>query len=222
MAVSPLLERLVGLRVVAAIRADSASLAVAVGHALARGGLAGYSVTFSIPGAPAALAALRRDFPNALVGAGMVCTPDGCAAARAAGADFVMSPHLYPAVVSAAREGSIPLIVGAMTPTEIFEAWEAGATCVSLFPASTLGPAYLSAVRGPFSHIPLLPSGDITLPSLGEWLRAGAIAVEMDDGLTASDANEVEAKARGMALALRELRSPPETTLGPGGAREHG
>jgi len=94
-----------------------------------------------------------------------------------AGAKFLVTPTVELDVIETARRYGVVIIPGAMTPTEILTAWEAGADMVKVFPASVLGPSYLKAVRGPLPQIPLVPTGGITADNAGEFIRAGAAMV---------------------------------------------
>jgi len=200
------LERLRSTGVVAVIRAASADAALAMSHALVRGGVSGIEITFSTPGAPEAIARARAELPNALIGAGTVLTPEQLDAACAAGATFLVSPHLDERLVSRAGERGVPFLPGAFTPTEIVRAHQAGAACVKLFPGSQLGPAYVKALRGPLPQIPLMPTGGVDEQNLAEWLGAGVVAVGMGGKLAAGSPDEIESAARRVAAALARAR----------------
>lgn len=201
------LEALRAVGVVAVIRAASVDAALAMSHALVRGGVLGIEITFSTPGAAAAIARARRELPAALVGAGTVLDRDELAAACDAGATFLVSPHFDAELVSAARERGAPFLPGALTPTEIVRAHRAGAACVKLFPGSAVGPAYLKALRGPLPHIPLMPTGGVDENNLGEWLAAGAVAVGMGGKLAQGTPGEVEDAARRVRQKLDAVRA---------------
>jgi 2-dehydro-3-deoxyphosphogluconate aldolase/(4S)-4-hydroxy-2-oxoglutarate aldolase len=94
------------------------------------------------------------------------------------------------------------MLPGAITPTEVVAAWDAGATCVKLFPGSLVGPDYLKALRGPLPDIPLMPTGGVSAENLGQWFAAGAVAVGIGGNLAKGSAAEVEAAARATAAAL--------------------
>jgi 2-dehydro-3-deoxyphosphogluconate aldolase/(4S)-4-hydroxy-2-oxoglutarate aldolase len=108
---------------------------------------------------------------------GTVLTADEVDRAVDAGARFVVSPSVVPEVIEAAQRHGIASYPGALTPTEIHTAWRAGATAVKLFPAGTLGPSYLTAVRAPLPDVPLVPTGGVDVEAVGAWLDAGAVAV---------------------------------------------
>jgi 2-dehydro-3-deoxyphosphogluconate aldolase/(4S)-4-hydroxy-2-oxoglutarate aldolase len=201
------LERLRVTGVMAVIRGASIDAALQTSHALVRGGVTGIEITFSTPGAAAAIERARRELPSALVGAGTVLSHADLAAACDAGAEFLVSPHLDETLVEAARLRGVPFLPGALTPTEVVRAWHAGAACVKLFPGSAVGPGYVKALRGPLPHVPLMPTGGVDEKNLGEWLAAGAVAVGMGGALATGSAEAIEAAARRISQALRAART---------------
>ncbi len=203
---NPFLTRLAEVGVVAVIRAASIDAALAVSHALVRGGVTGIEITFSTPGAAEAIARARRELPNALVGAGTVLDAASLRAACDAGASFLVSPHTDETLIAAGRERGVPFLPGALTPTEIVRAWQLGATCVKVFPGSAVGPGYLKALKGPLPHIALMPTGGVDEKNLGEWLAAGAVAVGMGGSLATGTPEAIEAAAQRASAALRAAR----------------
>lgn len=206
MDVSKFLGDLRKVGVVAVIRGSSADAAVAMSHALVRGGVLGIEITFSTPNAAEAIARAAKELPNALVGAGTVLKHEDLDAACRAGAKFLVSPHLDESLVAAARERGVPFLPGGLTPTEIVRAFTAGAACVKVFPGSAVGPSYLKAIRGPLPHIPLMPTGGVDEKNIGDWLAAGAVAVGMGGNLAQGTPEEVEAAARRISARFAELR----------------
>jgi 2-dehydro-3-deoxyphosphogluconate aldolase/(4S)-4-hydroxy-2-oxoglutarate aldolase len=204
---SAFLQSLRATGVVGVIRAPSAESAVEIGHALARGGVTGIEVTFSTPGAAKAILRLREALPDALVGAGTVLDANQLAAACAAGALFLVSPHFDEQLVGAANERGVPFLPGAFTATEVVRAWNAGAACVKLFPGSAVGPGYVKALRGPLPHIPLMPTGGADENNLADWLEAGAVAVGMGGKLATGSIEDIETAARRVSRALSEARA---------------
>lgn len=112
-----------------------------------------------------------------LIGAGTILIPEQAREAVGAGARFLVSPCVLPEVIDAARELEVMMIPGAFTPTEIYNAWSLGVDIVKIFPAVRFGPEYLRAIRGPLPHIPIMPTSDVDASNVGEWFRAGAVAV---------------------------------------------
>jgi len=203
---TPFVTQLSRTGVVAVIRAASVDAALACSHALVRGGVTGIEITFSTPGAADAIARARRELPNALIGAGTVLDRASLEAACDAGALFLVSPHTDEQLLDAARERHVPFLAGALTPTEVVRAWQAGAACVKLFPGSVVGPSYVKALRGPLPHIPLMPTGGVDEKNLGEWFAAGVVAVGMGGALATGTPEAIEATARRVSAALRAAR----------------
>lgn len=145
--------------------------------ALQLGGVHCVEITMTTPGALRAIEEASEKLTGVLMGAGTVL--DGTTARQAilAGAKFLVTPTVELDVIEMAHRYGVVVIPGAMTPTEILTAWEAGADMVKVFPASVLGPSYLKAVRGPLPQIPLVPTGGITGDNAGEFIRAGAAMV---------------------------------------------
>lgn len=159
------------------IRIQTAEDLVRIAEALYAGGLTCIEITMNTPGALKAIETAHERLPNVVLGAGTVL--DGITAREAllAGAQFLVTPTLKLDVLEVAHRYSVPAVIGAMTPTEILTAWEAGATMVKVFPASVLGPRYLQEIHGPLPQIPLVPTGGITADNAGDFIRAGAVAV---------------------------------------------
>jgi 2-dehydro-3-deoxyphosphogluconate aldolase/(4S)-4-hydroxy-2-oxoglutarate aldolase len=144
-------------------------------------GLTTLEITADTPEFDACLARLHAVTDGAMnLGAGTVCSTDDLARARAAGAAFIVTPVVVPEVIAAA---GMPVFAGAYTPTEIYNAWSAGAAMVKVFPADGLGPDFIRAVRGPFPQIPLLPTGGVTRETLPAFARAGAAGFGMGSPL---------------------------------------
>jgi 2-dehydro-3-deoxyphosphogluconate aldolase/(4S)-4-hydroxy-2-oxoglutarate aldolase len=202
----PFLKTLSEVTVVAVIRAASADAAVATSHALVRGGVTGIEVTFSTPGAADAIRRVKEELPSALIGAGTVLEIAELDAACDAGAKFLVSPHFDPALLERARSRGVPYLPGALTPTEIVRAWRAGAACVKLFPGSAVGPSYVKAIRGPLPDVPLMPTGGVDEKNLGEWLKAGVVAVGMGGALATGSLDEIEKASRRITSALEVQR----------------
>jgi len=169
-------------RVMPIIRCHSGADAVRLGRALIEAGFGALEVSLTTPGALDAIAELAA-IGAAQVGAGTVLTVQDVADAHAAGATFMVTPASTESLSeSVARE--LPVLAGALTPTEILAAWNAGATAVKLFPAELGGPTYFSALRAPLPDIPLIPVGGITVESGRDYLSRGAVALGVGSPLT--------------------------------------
>jgi 2-dehydro-3-deoxyphosphogluconate aldolase/(4S)-4-hydroxy-2-oxoglutarate aldolase len=162
----------------AILRSADASALPAVAQALAAGGVTCLEVTLTTAGALDALARIRAELgPDVAVGAGTVITGDQARDALAAGAEFLVAPVVDTAVIRDAADRGVPCYPGAWTPTEISQAWRAGAAAVKLFPASTGGPAHLRQLRAPLPDIPLIAVGGVGIDEARDYLDAGACAV---------------------------------------------
>ncbi len=193
--------------IIPVIRAESADAAVAVVEALMEAGLTVAEITMTVPGAIEAIASVARRFGDkVLVGAGTVTDAETVGRALDAGASFIVSPCLIPEVIAAARRADVTVMPGALTPTEVFDAFRLGGDMVKVFPAQSVGgAAYLRALRGPFPDIPLVPTGGVTLDSVRELFDAGAAAVGVGSELISKDALARRDYAAIGALATRFL-----------------
>jgi len=170
--------------IVAVIRLESADVLAGVVDALAGGGVRVIEVTMTVPGAIAAIGRLASSVADdVLIGAGTVLDPETARQAIDAGARFVVSPVFRPATIAACHALDVPAIPGCYTPTEILNAWEAGADIVKVFPANGLGPSFLKDVRAPLPQVKLMPTGGVSIANVGDWLRAGAVAVGVGGAL---------------------------------------
>jgi 2-dehydro-3-deoxyphosphogluconate aldolase/(4S)-4-hydroxy-2-oxoglutarate aldolase len=206
-------------RIVAVLRLEHADRLSAVVEALAAGGIRVFEVTMTVPRAIEAIAHLTLTTPDdALIGAGTVV--DAATAGRAidAGARFVVGPVFRRDVMAACQERGVPAMPGCLTPTEILDAWEAGADIVKVFPSTALGPAFIKDVRAPLPQVKLMPTGGVSIDNAADWLRAGAIAVGIGSALV--DAASVEAgdfaaitrKAERLVANITAVRLKPDTT----------
>jgi 2-dehydro-3-deoxyphosphogluconate aldolase/(4S)-4-hydroxy-2-oxoglutarate aldolase len=165
------------LPVVGILRGFSAAESVRLVKASVEGGLRNIEVTMNSPGAEDQIRRIREIAgPGVNVGAGTVVTLAALKGALRAGAGFIVTPALVPEVVRACVDRKIAVFPGAMTPSEILQAWHLGATLVKVFPADRLGPEFIKAVKAPFPEIPLMPTGGITVETLAAFKKAGASA----------------------------------------------
>lgn len=208
-------ERIRAGGLIAILRLDEAGDLLPAAEALVAGGVTAVEFTLTTPGAVAALAPARARLGDAVVlGVGTVLSPEAAREAMAAGAAFVVTPTVLPEVVRLCRAGGVPVIPGAFTPTEILQAWELGASLVKVFPAGPVGPRYIRDVRGPFPHIPLVPTGGVTLESAGAFIQAGAVALGVGSELAPRDLvarrawGDLTARARAFAAAVTCARGP--------------
>ncbi|MEP6857847.1 MAG: bifunctional 4-hydroxy-2-oxoglutarate aldolase/2-dehydro-3-deoxy-phosphogluconate aldolase [Gemmatimonadales bacterium] len=202
--------------IIPVIRAPSGDAAVAVVEALLQAGLRVAEITMTVPNAIDAIASVAKRFAGqVLVGAGTVTDAETVRRARDAGAEFIVSPCLVPEVIDAAHHADVAVLPGALTPTEVFEAFRLGGDMVKIFPAQSVGgAAYLRALRGPFPDIPLVPTGGVTLENIGEMFKAGAAAVGVGTELISKDALARRDYAAIGALAAQFLAAARQARTG--------
>ena len=165
-------------RAIAVIRSSEKKLAWQMASAVAAGGIQFIEITWNTDKAAELIAELRSEFPTFSIGTGTLLNLEQLQQAIDCGAQFLFTPHTDVAMIKTAVDAGVPIVPGAFSPTEILTAWQAGATCVKVFPISALGgAAYLQSLQGPLGHIPLIPTGGVTLENAKIFLEAGAIAV---------------------------------------------
>ncbi len=165
--------------VIPVIRVASAEEAMGVAKALKEGGISVIEVTMTVPGAMDVIKEVSQKFKDqVLLGAGTVLDPETARLALINGARFLVTPSLNLATIKMANRYGAVVIPGALTPTEIVTAWEAGADLVKVFPIGQVGgPAYIRAIKAPLPQIPLVPTGGVNLQNAGEFIKAGAAAI---------------------------------------------
>ena len=174
------LRELAEAPLIAVLRAREASEYAPVIEALLASGVRHVEVTLSTAGVLRALPDLVRQYgADARIGVGTVTDPGQAQSLIAAGAGFLVTPVMDTDVVAAAAAAGVPVVPGGLTPSELYAGWRAGATAVKVFPASVVGPGYLSQLRGPFPDLAVIPSGGIAVEDAEAWLRAGAAGVGM-------------------------------------------
>jgi 2-dehydro-3-deoxyphosphogluconate aldolase / (4S)-4-hydroxy-2-oxoglutarate aldolase len=184
-----ILDAIIAARIVAIVRLERYDRAVDLGRALVAGGITALEFTLTGAGAHAAIAACREALADAAqVGVGTVLAPGDATAAIDAGAQFVVTPALRPAVIAACRERGTPILCGALTPSEALEAHEAGADMVKIFPARLGGPKYISDILAPLPFLKLVPTGGVGVENVRAYLDAGAAAVGIGGNLVSAAA----------------------------------
>lgn len=170
--------------VVAVIRMKDTQRLLKVIEAVGAGGVKSIEITMTVPGAIDIIRQLAPSVPgDILIGAGTVVDKETANKVIDAGAKFVVGPILNLEIVGLCHERETVVIPGCFSPTEIYDAWTAGADIVKVFPATSLGPKYFKDVRGPFPDIRLMPTGGVTIDNVGEWIAAGAVAVGIGSDL---------------------------------------
>jgi 2-dehydro-3-deoxyphosphogluconate aldolase/(4S)-4-hydroxy-2-oxoglutarate aldolase len=200
--------------IVAVIRLERAASLPRVVQALTAGGVRAIEVTMTVPGAIESIRQLASNGPgDVLLGAGTVLDAETARRAIDAGARFVVAPVFRPAVIAACHDAGVPAVPGCYTPTEILDAWEAGADIVKVFPAKALGPSFLKDVRAPLPQVKLMPTGGVSIDNAGEWIRAGAVAVGVGSALVdarlvdAGDFSASTARAERIVANVRAVRA---------------
>ncbi|QLG61596.1 bifunctional 4-hydroxy-2-oxoglutarate aldolase/2-dehydro-3-deoxy-phosphogluconate aldolase [Halorarum salinum] len=177
--------------VVAVLRGAESETVVDTAEALVEGGVTALEVTADTAGSTEMIRTLAGELGDeVLVGAGTVLDAATAQSAIAAGAEFVVSPSFHEDVVETCNRYGVLVAPGVMTPTEAVEAYEAGADVVKVFPAATLGPDHLAAMKGPLPQIPMLPTGGVSPENAGDYVEAGALAVGAGSALVDRDAVE--------------------------------
>jgi 2-dehydro-3-deoxyphosphogluconate aldolase / (4S)-4-hydroxy-2-oxoglutarate aldolase len=199
---SALLTELQAAPLVAILRRPRVDIEVCAG-ALLEAGVRFIEVTIDSPAAVPFLESAAKNFKGGLFGAGTVTVPELAEKAIRAGARFLVTPNFNPEVIRIARFHQVPIFSGALTPTEIFSAYEAGAEVIKVFPAATLGSTYFKELRGPFPEIPLMATGGITVDNAPDFFGAGATALGVGSSLTLKD--ETPASIRACQEVARRL-----------------
>jgi 2-dehydro-3-deoxyphosphogluconate aldolase/(4S)-4-hydroxy-2-oxoglutarate aldolase len=198
--------------VVAILRAPSGEMLLDVAEALWAGGVEAIEVTFTVPGAHHVLEQVAdRLGDKILLGAGTVLDPETARVALLAGAEFIVGPNVNLEVIRLCRRYDKAVMPGALTPTEVLTAWEAGADIVKIFPSELTGPQYLKALHGPLPQVRLLPTGGVNLQTAAEYLRAGACALGIGGALVEPKAIAARDMARIESLAAQYVEIVKQT-----------
>jgi 2-dehydro-3-deoxyphosphogluconate aldolase/(4S)-4-hydroxy-2-oxoglutarate aldolase len=209
-----ILAQIIEIGIVPVVRTTSAESAVRAIEAIYRGGVRAAEITMTVPGALRALEKIANEFGGKIVlGAGTVLDPETARVCMLAGAEFFVTPALKPATIEMARRYAKVICPGALTPTEVLAAWEAGADIVKIFPCGNVGgPKYIKALKGPFPQIEMIPTGGVNLETAGEFLKAGAAAVAVGGELVdaklirESRYDQIEERARQYLAVIAKAR----------------
>ncbi|MEX2119491.1 MAG: bifunctional 4-hydroxy-2-oxoglutarate aldolase/2-dehydro-3-deoxy-phosphogluconate aldolase [Pirellulales bacterium] len=208
------LARLLQTGIVAILRAPDGSRLVDAAQALLAGGIDVMEVTFTVPHASKVLEHLADQLGDKLLlGAGTVLDPETARVALLAGAQFIVSPAINLDVIRLCRRYGKLVLPGALTPTEVLTAWEAGADIVKLFPSELAGPAYIKALHGPLPQVRLLPTGGVNLETAAAFIEAGACALGIGGSLVEpaalarGDMGRIESLARQYVQVVRQARA---------------
>jgi 2-dehydro-3-deoxyphosphogluconate aldolase/(4S)-4-hydroxy-2-oxoglutarate aldolase len=195
------LGRIRSLGLVPVVRAQSAEEASQAIDAIRAGGIDVLEVTMTVPDAVSLIAQVAKRFgTDAVIGAGTVLDAETARACILAGAQFVVTPTFKAETLACCRRYGVPVLPGALTPTEVLTAWEAGADMVKVFPCSAVGGAsYIKALKAPLPQVDLVPTGGVNLETAAEFIKAGASALGLG-----SDLVDLKALREGNAAAVTE------------------
>jgi 2-dehydro-3-deoxyphosphogluconate aldolase / (4S)-4-hydroxy-2-oxoglutarate aldolase len=212
-----LLDRIVEGGIVAVVRTPDADTARRAVDAVLAGGVTAVEVTFTVPDAAAVIRSVAADLPDGVVlGAGTVTDAERARIAIEAGARFIVSPNTDASTIQTAVQKGVVAIPGALTPTEIVNAVSAGADAVKIFPATSFGPGYIKALRGPLPDVIYCPTGGVDLDNIPDYVAAGAAMFGIGGNLvdlkliSAGRYDEITDRARRFVDAVREARQRTE------------
>ena len=211
---SDVLQRIRDTGLIPVVRAESADQAMRAVEAIKAGGVGVLEVTMTVPGAIGVIAQLAKAYEGeAVIGAGTVLDPETARACIQAGAQFIVSPALNEETIVFCRENDVAVFPGALTPTEVLRAWNAGADAVKVFPAGAVGGAsYLKALKAPLPQIELVPTGGVSLKTAADFIKAGAMALGVGadlvdmKALREGNAELITERARQFIEIVREAR----------------
>ena len=197
------------------VRAQSAEEAMKVVDAIREGGVNVLEITMTVPGAMGLMEQLARRFgADVVLGAGTVLDPETARACMLSGAQFVVSPALDPATIEVCRRYAVPVMPGALTPTEVLAAWTAGADVVKVFPCGAVGGAsYIKALKAPLPQVEMIPTGGVSVKTAADFIKAGSMALGVGADLVDTkairdgNASAVTEKAREYVRLVREARA---------------
>lgn len=211
---SEIMSLLTNPGIIAVVRAQQAAQVLPLSEALIAGSVRVIEITMTTPNALAAIREAREKLgERALFGVGTVLDADTCRAAIAAGAEFVVTPICRTELVAIAHAAGCPIMLGAYTPTEAQLAHEAGADFVKIFPADTLGPSYIKALRAPLPHLRIVPTGGVDVHNVADFLKAGCAALGVGSSLVSAKAlqeadwPELTRRASALVNAVRQAKA---------------
>lgn len=205
-----LLNRILDEKIVAIVRLDSSTQLIQVAEALLSGGISVIEFTMTTPGALEMIQQAKSRLSNSvLIGAGTVLDPETARAAILAGAEFIVTPTLNRDTIQLCKRYGKPVMPGALTPTEILAAWEAGGDMIKVFPASQMGgPDYLKAILAPLPQIRVAPTGGVSAENAADYLSAGAVGIGCGGKLVSKQAvadgdwSEITRQAQQLVAAI--------------------
>lgn len=182
------LDLLQKYRLIAVIRTQDFNLGIKMAKAMAEGGISLIEITWNSYQPHKLIHQLRKILPHCYIGAGTILTLSNLQEAIDCGAQFIFSPHVNQTLIEYSIKMKIPIIPGALSPTEIVTAFQLGANCVKVFPIKSVGNVdYIKSLQGPLGHIPLIPTGGVTMDNAMDFISAGAIAIGLSSQLFPQD-----------------------------------
>lgn len=205
------LQRVKDVCLVPVVRAKSAQQAIDLARAIAAGGVTVMEMTMTVPDPLVAIRTLVKENPEMLIGAGTVLDPEMASACINEGAQFIVSPATNLDTIALCKRHSIACLPGALTPTEIMAAWNAGADVVKVFPASAMGGAkYIKSLKAPLPQVEMIPTGGVSVATVADFLDAGAYALGVGADLADAKAIEEGRSADVTAAARRYMQAIAE------------
>ena len=172
-----------------------------IAECLVDAGVKALEITSNTPGYIEGIKRLKQHHPNTCIGAGTITTPQLAQEAINAGAQFIVTPNTSKAVIDIARAASTPILVGAFTPSEIFQAYEWGADLIKVFPSGAVSPGYITSLTyGPYDNIPLVAVGSVDENNASAWMAAGCVGVGFGGSLTQPILSREEYKHRSLRI----------------------
>ena len=207
------LAKIKQLGLLAVIRGPSPELTLKMVDALMAGGVFGIEITYSTPNAPQVVQSLAQKYgTEIMLGMGTLVEPEQAAEAVQAGANFLVSPHCEKTLAEAMVATGLPVMIGALTPTEVMQAYRIGSDVVKIFPGSLVGPDYIKTLRGPYPYIPMMPTGGVNVENIADWFAAGVFAVGAGSNLCptawakAGRFDDITATARSFVEAVNKAK----------------
>lgn len=208
------LKKIQELGLLAVLRGPSHDLTLKMVEALVKGGVTGIEITFTTPDALEVVQSLDQEFGSQIIlGMGTLTKPEQVKEAKDAGAIFLVSPHIEERLANAMAGSGVPVMMGALTPTEVMQAKSYQSDVIKIFPGSLGGPAYMKALKGPFPNIPMMPTGGVNENNLKDWFAAGAFAVGAGSNLCpkelalAGEFEKITGIAQNYVAAVRAARN---------------
>lgn len=206
------MQRIIDTGIISVIRANSPEQALKIANAVKTGGIDVVEITMTVPGAIEVIKELKRTYQNGeiLIGAGTVLDSETARIAMLAGAEFFVSPYFDTEIVKLCNRYQKVTMMGAMSIKEVIEVMESGSDFVKLFPGSAFGPSVVKAFLGPLPYAPIIPTGGVNLENVGDWIKAGCLAVgvggELTKGAQNDDYEEVQETARKFVEKIKKTR----------------